>query len=71
MTHVEREAVIRLDTMTTEVTEWEANFLVTLLQWHGDLTPKQRAVLVRMTEKYLGPTLAAELAGQQRLWEVE
>lgn len=29
------------------------------------MTPKQRAVLVRMAEQYVPPTVAAELRGQQ------
>jgi len=69
MTPLEREAVTRLETLEEpDVTEWEMEFLQALRCWQGALTPKQQAVLRRMVEKYLGPTLAAELAGQQRLW---
>jgi hypothetical protein len=50
-----------------DVTDWEANFLESLLRQDRPLSPKQHAVLVRMAEQYLPPTFAAELRGQQRL----
>jgi hypothetical protein len=62
------EALHALDTMETEVTNWEAGFLQTLLRQTFPLSPKQQAVLIEMAEQYLDPLLAAELRGQQRLF---
>jgi hypothetical protein len=55
-----------LDTMARDVTEWEAGFLDSCMRQTYPLTPKQRAVLVRMADQYV-PHLAAELRGQLRL----
>jgi hypothetical protein len=61
------EALRRLDAMEAEVSDWEANFLTSLLA-RPTCTPKQRHILVQMVEKYLpADGLAAELAGQGRL----
>jgi hypothetical protein len=62
------EALHALDTMETEVTNWEAGVLQTLLRQTFPLSPKQQAVLIEMAEQYLDPLLAAELRGQQRLF---
>lgn len=63
-----RELAIRLDQQEQAVTEWEAEFLESLLRRHAPPTPKQLTILTRMVERYLGTELAAELHGQQRLW---
>jgi hypothetical protein len=62
------EVLTALDTMAAEVTDWESSFLESLLTQTYPLTAKQRAVLVRMAERYCDPLLAAELRGQQRLF---
>jgi hypothetical protein len=62
-------ALTSLDTMTRSVSAWEAEFLESVLrqmQQGRTLSPKQRAVITRMCEKYC-PELAAEMAGQYRL----
>jgi hypothetical protein len=66
------EILHRLDTCEAEVTDFEAGVLDTCLRWQRQgrrITPKQRAIVVQMAEKYLpdGATLAAELLGQERL----
>ena len=64
------EVVERLDAAVDEVTEWEADFLESLLDRRARFpcpTSKQQAVLVRMAEQYLDAQTAAELRGQQRL----
>jgi hypothetical protein len=63
-----QEVLTALDTMPQSVTEWEANFLESLLTQSYPVTTKQRVVLVRMGDHYLDPCLAAELRGQQRLF---
>lgn len=65
-----QEVLTRLDRMERPVTDWEAEFLDSLLKRREKrpLSPKQHAVLVRMVEQYLDATLAAELRGQQRLF---
>jgi hypothetical protein len=69
MNDVITEALQRLDRMERPVTDWEASFLDGVLR-RGCHTAKQRAVLVRMVETYLNDAaLAAEIQGQQRLWE--
>ena len=62
-----RSIAQKLDQGVFEVTDWEANFLNTLLQWRGIPTPKQLRALTQMAEKYLSLEAAAELRGQQRL----
>jgi len=60
-------ALAALDAMPTPVTDWEANFLESVMRW-GCKSPKQRRILVRMIEQYLGDQqLAAEVLGQERL----
>ena len=63
------EALHRLDTMDDkDVTDWEAGFLDTVMRGTS-WSPKQRAVLAKMCEKYLeDPLLAGEICGQQRLF---
>jgi len=64
-----QEVLAALDTMDREVTAWEANFLESVRGQTFPLTAKQRAVLVKLAEEYCDPLLAAELRGQQRLFE--
>lgn len=60
-------ALKSLDTMQREVNRWEANFLESVLTY-GVHTPKQRAALARMADKYLPDgLLGAEILGQERL----
>jgi hypothetical protein len=63
-----QEVLTTLDTMETEVTDWEARFLASVMEQGFPVTRKQREVLVKMAEDYLDPCLAAELRGQQRLF---
>ena len=64
------EALRRLDTMTAPCTDFEASVLETLLRRPGYASEKQRKILVQMIEKYLNdPALAAEVCGQQRLFQ--
>lgn len=63
-----QEVLAALDALPQEVTDWEANFLQSLLTQTYPCTAKQRAVLMRMADEYLDPLLAAELRGQQRLF---
>jgi hypothetical protein len=57
-----------IDAGDFDVTDFEAAFLDTILQWRGDLRPKQLHILTQMAERYLGLEAAAELRGQQRLF---
>lgn len=62
--------LFRLDTYPRAVTDWEADFLDSLLKQMGqgrNPSPKQRAVVLRMAQAYLSPEAAAEAAGQRRL----
>ena len=64
------ETLMRLDALPIEMTDFEANFLESVLrQSHAgrSLSPKQLAVVRRMAEQYLSPEMAAELAVQGRL----
>ena len=63
-----REVLTALDQMDQDVTAWEADFLESLMTQTWPLSPKQRAVLMTMADRYLDPCLAAELRGQQRLF---
>lgn len=65
---VVQEVLTALDQMEREVTDWEAKFLESVMRQTYALTPKQRAVLVKLAEEYCDPLLAAELRGQQRLF---
>ena len=58
-----------IDQGSCTVTDWEAEFLETLVRYgpSPSLSPKQRAVLTRMAEKYLPLWMVAEWLGQQRL----
>jgi hypothetical protein len=65
------EVIDRLDHLERPVTDWEANFLESVLAKRDrfpTLTAKQLAIVVRMAEQYLDATTAAELRGQQRLF---
>ena len=65
------EILVRLDTMVQDVTDWESDFLESMLRQirQGRTTsPKQRKVLQRMAEQYLGAEAGAEVAGQGRLF---
>lgn len=63
-----RDLAKQIDRSDHTVSDWEANFLESLLRQRTPPTPRQFAVLMRMMEKYLGAELAAELHGQQRLF---
>lgn len=62
------EVLQQLDSLEHEVSDWEAQFLDSILRQRRALSDKQYAVVVRMAEQYLDPTVAAELRGQQRLF---
>ena len=68
--HALTDALYRLDTMSTPCTDFEASVLETLLRRPGYASDRQRKILVQMIEKYLDdPALAAEVYGQQRLFQ--
>ena len=60
----------RLDTMAQEPTDFEAGVLETCLRQRTWASAKQRRIVRRMAERYLPDSvaLAAELAGQERLF---
>lgn len=65
------EALQRLDTMETTITDWEVDFLESLLH-QSSCTAKQCVVLARMVEKYFpGDALATALRGRmnEALWQ--
>lgn len=64
-----RQLATELDQGSFEVSEWESNFLETMLRWRGTPTPRQLLALTRMVEKYLSLEAAAELRGQLRFWQ--
>jgi hypothetical protein len=63
-----QEVLTALDTTERELTDWECDFLESVIRQPYPLTVKQHAVLVKMAEEYCDPLLAAELRGQQRLF---
>lgn len=64
-----QEVLTALDTTERHLTNWEINFLASVMAQTYPLRPKQLAVLVQMAEEYLeDPLLVAELRGQQRLF---
>jgi hypothetical protein len=67
------EALTRLDAMDRAVTDWEAGFLESMLRRQAKgyaTTEKQRGVVARLCEHYLhDPLLAAEVLGQERLFD--
>jgi len=67
MDHARVQKVIQtLDGLPTEVTDFEAGVLQTVLSQGYPPTPRQLGVLVAMAEHYLGEDMAAELRGQAR-----
>jgi hypothetical protein len=43
---------MQLDRGPWTMTDWEAEFLESILQWQGTLTMKQRAVIETMARRY-------------------
>ena len=43
-----------VDNMDEDVTEWETDFINTLMDWEGCFTVKQAEILTKIHEKYLG-----------------
>lgn len=73
MSITDHDIVQMLDKGEHEITTFEANVLDTLLRrwpaWPSHWpTPKQRAVLRQMADKYLLPQDVAEWLGQQTLF---
>lgn len=46
------EFIARLDAAPFNVTDWEAGFIETCMDWEGDFTPRQRDAIDRLMEKY-------------------
>ena len=69
----DHDILVLLDGCHQEVSNFEAEILETLLKrwphWPAHWpTPRQRAVLRHMADKYLDPHAVAEWLGQQRLF---
>ena len=43
-----------VDNTDEDVTEWEADFISTLMDWEGCFTTRQAETLTKMHEKYIG-----------------
>ena len=58
-----------IDLQPIACTDWEIEFLVSCLGRGTDyrLSPKQRAIVQRMADKYLAESIVLEWLGQMRL----
>ena len=63
------DVIEALDQGPYDVSNWEAEFLETLIRYGKEprISQKQRAVLVRMAQQYLPDWMVAEWMGQERI----